>query len=143
MVTQGNISINTKLTIPLYELSFRFSRSGGPGGQHVNRSETKVELLFDVTNSPTLDELQRVKIRKELGHLIDQKGVLHLTSEETRSQHQNRDLVVARFQFLLQEALRPRKKRKRTRPSAGSIQRRLDQKRRRSKKKQDRKRVDW
>lgn len=143
MVTQGYLIINSSLSIPLYELSFRFSRSGGPGGQHVNRSETKVELLFDVANSPSLDESQRVKLQKQLGHLLDQSGVLHLVSEETRSQHQNRELVIARFQFLLQEALRPRKKRKRTRPSAASIQRRLDQKQRQSKKKRDRNRVDW
>lgn len=133
-----SIAITRSLSIPLEELEFRFSRSGGPGGQHANRSETRVELLYDVARSPSLTEVQRELLSERLDRLIDQDGVLHLVSSESRSQHQNRQAVIARFVALLQEALRPRKKRRATRPSRGSRERRLEEKRRHSVKKRGR-----
>jgi ribosome-associated protein len=138
-----SIIVNGELTIPLSEFAFRFSRSGGPGGQHANRSETRVELLFDVGRSPSLTDVQREKILTRLGHLIDKEGVLHLTSDSTRSQTRNRGEVVARLQALLREALRPRKKRRPTRPSRAAKARRLEEKRRQSKKKRERQRPGW
>jgi len=143
VLTQSHIQINKQLSIPLYELTFRFSRSGGPGGQHVNRSETRVELLFDVEHSPSLDQMQREKVLARLGHMIDKNGVLRLVSEESRSQHQNRESVIARFQNLMQGALRPRKKRQATRPSRAAKQKRMDEKRRQSQKKRGRSTTDW
>ncbi len=79
-----------ELRLPLGELRFRFSRSSGPGGQHVNRSETRVELLFDVLNSPSLTDHQRTRILNRLAGQIDGEGVLHIFSSTTRSQAENR-----------------------------------------------------
>lgn len=143
MTDQDALTIAPGLHIPVTELQFRFSRSGGPGGQHVNRSETRVELLFDVANSPSLSDVQRERILARLDHVIDQEGVLHLTSSESRSQHQNREAVIARFRNLLQAALRRRKVRRPTRPSLAAVERRLEEKRRRSVKKKRRERSEW
>ena len=140
MNDEMTIRISQQSSIPLQELVFRFSRSGGPGGQHANRSETRVELLFDVGRSPSLAESQRERILTRLSHLIDKDGILHLVSGSTRSQHQNREEVIARLKSLLMEALRPRKKRRPTRPSRSARQRRLESKRRQSAKKRDRRR---
>lgn len=125
------LQIDDQVSIPLGELRFRYARSGGPGGQHVQRTETKVELLFDVANSPSLNDEQRLRLIDRLGSRVDSEGVLHLTSQAGRSQLDNRKDVVERFQHLLAAALRPRKKRRATRPSAQARQRRLDAKRRR------------
>jgi len=135
------LHITPSLTIPADELRFRFSRSSGPGGQHVNRSATRVELLFDVVHSPSLTDEQRDRIRYRLAPYIDAKGVLHLTAESSRSQWHNRREVVARFQQLLQDALRPQKPRRLTRPSAAARRERLENKRRRSAIKRLRRRV--
>ena len=140
MIGKDLITITDHLSIPLGELVFRFSRSGGPGGQHANRSETRVELLFDVGRSPSLTDTQRKRILAELSRLIDKESMLHLTSDESRSQHQNREATIARFRVLLQSALRPRKKRHPTRPSRASKARRMEAKRRQSAKKRDRRR---
>lgn len=141
-MSQDAITITKSLEIPAAELHFRFSRSSGPGGQHANRSETRVELLFDVGNSPSLSQDQRERIMTRLGHLIDGEGVLHLVSSESRSQHQNRVSVIARLQSLLQSALRPTKKRRPTRPTRAAKAKRLEEKRRQSAKKRDR-RSGW
>ena len=93
-----DIVINSNLTIPSSEINYRTTRSGGPGGQHVNKAETQVELLFDVTHSPSLDEAQRQRILSQLKNLIDQDGVLHLVAQSERSQLRNREIVTARFQ---------------------------------------------
>jgi ribosome-associated protein len=138
---ENMVHITDTVSIPMSELSFRFARSGGPGGQHVNRSATQVELLFDVTNSPSLSEAQRRRVLRRLKSRLDTEGVLHLVSQETRSQHRNREEVVARFQELMRDALRIRKKRLRTRPSRAARERRLEQKRRRSEKKRRRRPV--
>ncbi len=140
MIGKDSITITNHLNIPLDELVFRFSRSGGPGGQHANRSETRVELLFDVGRSSSLTDTQRGQILTELSRLIDKEGMLHLTSDASRSQHQNREATIARFRVLLQGALRPRKKRRPTRPSRAAKARRMDEKRRQSAKKRDRRR---
>ena len=120
------------LVIPLSEIHFQFSRSGGPGGQHVNRSATQVELTFDVAGSPSLDEAQRSKIIRKLKTYIDSRGTLHLTSQTTRSQHRNRAEVIERFQHLLQQALHIPKPRRPTRPPPQVKAQRLAAKRRRS-----------
>jgi len=124
--------INLNVTIPLAELKFRFVRSGGPGGQHVNKSATQVELTFDVVDSPSLSDAHKQRIMAALKNSIDRDGVLHLASQSTRSQWRNRQDVVARFQSLLRGALRPRKKRRPTRPTAASQDRRLEKKKRHS-----------
>jgi len=126
------IDISEAVSIPLSELAFRFSRSSGPGGQHVNKSETRVELLFDVANSPSLTDAQRERVMRRLSSRIDGAGVLHVTSQATRSQKQNRDLAIERFTRLMQKALEPPKKRRRTRPTRAAKERRLRAKKRRS-----------
>lgn len=121
--------ITTELAIPQAELHFRTSRSSGPGGQHVNKTESKVELLFDLAQSPAVTEGQRLRLQEELRSWLDNDGVLHLVSEEYRSQYRNREAVVARFIDMLRYALRPRKVHKRT-----SVPRRVKEQRLQSKK---------
>jgi ribosome-associated protein len=130
------------IDIPLSELHFRFVRSRGPGGQHVNTSSTQVELLFDVISSPSLNETQKARLLDKLASYIDKEGVLHLSSQSTRSQHQNRQDIIARFQRLMQAALRVPKKRRPTRPTAASRERRLEAKRRRGQLKRMRQQAD-
>lgn len=137
----GQIVIGSELVLPESELRYRFSRAGGPGGQHVNRSETRVELLFDVAGSPSLTEAQRARLLSRLAGYIDGDGVLRLVSAATRSQLENRADVTARFQALLAAALRRRKRRVPTQPSAAARQARLDGKRARSRIKQARRPV--
>jgi ribosome-associated protein len=124
--------IDDQVSIPLSELDFRFSKSSGPGGQHVQKSSTRVELLFDVANSPSLSERQRLQALERLAGYIDSAGVLHLTAQSERSQLRNREEVVARFQHLLRGALRPRRRRRSTAPTLAARERRLREKRLRS-----------
>ena len=130
------LHISDSLQLPLHELRYRYSRSSGPGGQHVNRTESQVELLWDVRNSPSLSKTQRHRIEQALAHRIDKEGVLHLTSGERRSQLQNKRAVTERFVELLQEALKPHKKRIHTTPSRAAKEKRLQEKRHHSEKKQ-------
>lgn len=102
------LPITDDLAIPWDELRFRYARSGGPGGQHVNKTETQVELLWDVRHSPSLNEAQRQRLLAALRHRLDSEGVLHLVSGATRSRERNREQVVARLVQLLQQALQPR-----------------------------------
>jgi len=132
---EHSLFINDQLQIPTSELSYRFSRSSGPGGQHVNRSETRVELLWNVRQSPSLDDTQRQLLLDALHKRIDEEGVLHLISGETRSQVRNRKTVTDRFVALLHHSLRPRPKRKKTRMSRSQKAKRREQKQRRSEKK--------
>jgi ribosome-associated protein len=135
------LHINHQVHIPLSELSFRFSRSSGPGGQHVQKSSTRVELLFDVANSPSLTDAQKARVQRRLSSHVDSLGVLHLISQSERSQWRNRQEALERFQTLMREALKRRKHRKATRPTAASRERRLRQKRRRSEIKRSRGKV--
>ena len=132
-MSEGNeLAINERVKIPLAELRYQFVRSSGPGGQHVNRSATQVELTFDLANSPGLSDEQRARARAALKSYVDQDGVVHLASQTFRSQLQNREDVTARFVELMRRALRVPKKRRPTRPTAASKERRLESKRRRS-----------
>lgn len=136
------IAINDWLAIPASEIEFRFSRSSGPGGQHVQRSDTRVELLFDVGQSPSLSDQQRARILSRLGNQIDSEGILRVVSSATRSQLENREEAVRRFQALLASALRERKRRLATKPSAAAREARLSEKKVRSKHKASRRKVD-
>ncbi len=145
-IAPTKLAITHDLAIPLTELTYRFSRSSGPGGQHVNRSETRVELLFDLAHSPSLSDTQRDRLLTRLGHYVDSEGTLHLFSSLTRSQLANREDVTARFQALLRAGLHERKHRLPTQPTAGGRERRLRAKRRRSAIKQTRRTApgdDW
>lgn len=136
------ITITPSLSIPTQELEFRFSRAGGPGGQHVNTSATKVELRFDVAGSPALTPAQKARIVEALDSYIDSQGILHLTAAGERSQYQNRQEVLERFRRLMAGALRPRRRRIPTRPRPEARERRLREKRRRAEVKHMRRRVE-
>lgn len=126
------ISIGDRVWIPRAELRFRATRSGGPGGQHVNTSSTRVELEWEVDASPSLSDEERARVRERLANRIDGSGVLRIAASEHRSQHRNREAAVERFQQLLIEALHVPKRRKATRPTRASREQRLGAKRRRS-----------
>ena len=138
MDTERLVPINEAVQIPLAELSFRFSTSSGPGGQHVNKSATKVTLLFDVANSSSLTEEVRERLLKRLANRIDKEGVLQLQVQSSRSQYRNRDTAVSLFQQLLADALKKQKKRRRTKPSAAAKEKRLSEKKLRSERKRER-----
>jgi ribosome-associated protein len=123
--------ITPHVRIPRAELQFRTSRSSGPGGQHVNKVETRVELRFDLLASPSLDEVVRARLLDELRPWLDDAGILHVVSDAYRSQYRNREDATARFVALLQHALRPRTPRKPTRIPRGVREARLQDKRRR------------
>jgi ribosome-associated protein len=135
------LRVTEEVAIPLSELGFRFSRSGGPGGQHANRTETRVELRFDLACSPSLSEEQRERALQRMTPYLDNQGVVHLVSESTRSQLRNRQEVVERFQNLLREGLKVPEKRYPTRPTRASHEKRLQEKSRRSEIKEQRRRV--
>jgi ribosome-associated protein len=126
------LQINDSLWIPRAELTYRATRSGGPGGQHVNTTSSRVELAWDVGASPSLTDEQRARIQEKLANRINGEGVLLMSASDERSQHQNRELVTARFAELVAQALVVPKKRIRTRPSRASKEARLDEKKKRS-----------
>ena len=140
MPDASDLQITGTVAIPLSELRYQFSRSGGPGGQHVNRTETQVELTFDVRATTSLDESQRARVLGRLGSSVDSRGVLHLTCQTTRSQSRNRAEVTERFQRLLRQALHVPRSRRATRPHRAAVERRLQEKRRAGMLKQERRR---
>jgi ribosome-associated protein len=137
-MNEDMIIINEQVRIPAAELQFRFSTSSGPGGQHANRSATRVTLLFDVVQSPSLDESTRARLLQRLATRLDKEGVLHIDVQESRSQYRNRATAVLRFQLILANAIKKPKKRRKTKPSWAATERRLAQKKQRSQRKQER-----
>jgi ribosome-associated protein len=126
------LRVNDDLFIPRSELTYRATRAGGPGGQHVNTSSTRVELFWDVAGSPTLTDHQRQRILSRLANRISQEGLLQLSDAGTRSQHRNREAVTERLAELLAEVLVVRKPRKKTRPTKASRERTRQAKERRA-----------
>lgn len=135
------LRVTPELAIPRAELEYRASRSGGPGGQHVNTSSTRVELLWNVAASPVLSEPQRARIREKLKGRIDQEGTLRVVASTQRSQLQNRQEATERLRLLLAEALRVPKHRKKTRPPRAAKEARLRAKKRRAETKSGRRPV--
>jgi ribosome-associated protein len=138
MPDMGFLDVSPDLRVPLAELEFRASRSGGPGGQHVNTSSTRVEVTWDVAGSPALSEEQRQRLLGRLASRLDGAGRLRLVSSSTRSQLRNREDVTERLREVLAQALVVPKTRKRTRPPRAAKAARLESKRRRSATKRDR-----
>jgi ribosome-associated protein len=130
------LQILAKLAIPVSELRFRTSRSGGPGGQNVNKLETRVELTFDVSGSLSLTEDQKQAVFSALSSRIDSHGILHISSQKSRSQWENKQVTIQKFTELLRAALKPRRKRVKTAPTRSSKERRVQAKKKHGQKKQ-------
>ena len=129
---EGVVRITPSLSIPVSELQFRFSPSGGPGGQHANKVSTRVELRFDVAGSQSLGPRQRARLLDRLGPEI------RVVADDERSQLRNRQAAVRRFSERMAEALHVEKVRRPTRPSRGAKERRLAAKRQLSERKRNR-----
>jgi ribosome-associated protein len=135
----GNeLQITPQVSLPLTELDYRASRSGGPGGQHVNTSSTRIEVWWDVARSPSLTDEQRNRLLRRLASRLDSEGRLRLVSSGSRSQLRNLEDVTERLRDVVAAALAVPKKRKPTKPSRAAKAARLDAKRRRSAAKQRR-----
>lgn len=132
------IQITDDLAIPDEELSFQTSRSGGPGGQNVNKLETRVTLRFDLAGSPSLTEEQRERLRERLATRVTKTGELRVTSQKHRTQAANREASVERFVELLKEALAEEAPRRPTKMPKAAKRRRIQAKRRRGKVKKER-----
>jgi ribosome-associated protein len=132
MSDESVLEITPDLRLPLSELDYRASRSGGPGGQHVNTSSTRIEVWWDVAGSPSLTDEQRGQLLQRLGPRLDSTGRLRLVSSGSRSQLRNREDVTERLQSVVAAALAVRKKRKPTKPSRAAKAARLEAKKRRA-----------
>ncbi|NPA94199.1 MAG: aminoacyl-tRNA hydrolase [Thermodesulfobacteria bacterium] len=133
------IKISNKFSIPEHEIHFIFSRSSGPGGQNVNKVNTKATLRFDLDGSRAFPPEIKRKLRRRLSSRINQKGILTLSSDRFRSQRANREDVLQRFIQLLEEGLKEKPVRKKTTISRAAKERRLRQKHHRSQIKKARK----
>jgi len=136
-----DLLITNRLLIPAAELQWRFSRASGPGGQGVNTTDSRVELLFDVEQSLVLGEFRRQRLQQQLGtRLVD--GCLRVVVAEQRSQWQNRQLAMMRLAELLRQGLKPPSPTRRaTRPGRGAVKRRLDAKKLRGQQKRNRRKI--
>lgn len=127
------------ITALLSECTYQTAQSGGPGGQHANKVETQVTLRFSIPESEGLAPWQKERLIQQLQPRLTKDQVLLVNSNDTRSQHRNKELAQKRFLTLIRQALRPPKVRKKTRPSRRANQKRLDAKKRRGDKKKWRK----
>ena len=131
-----SIQVTRSVSIPRSEIELRFSRSSGPGGQHAQKSDTRVEAVFDVERSEALSEAQKRRVLAKAG------PVVRAVAQDERSQWRNRELALERLADSLREALKVRRRRRATRPSKAAVERRLEQKRRRSQLKRRRRGLD-
>lgn len=128
------LRIDERLSIPLAEIELRTSRSSGPGGQHANVTASRVEAVFDIGASASLDDAQRARLLERLGPVVT------AVAQDARGQSRNRDLALERLAAKIAAGLRVRRKRRSTRPTRASRQRRLQQKRQRGERKRGRQR---
>lgn len=128
----ARIFVAMRLRIPENEMVFRATRAGGPGGQHVNKASTRMEVLWDLEHTAVLTPEERARVRTRLARRIDANGFLRVAADERRSLLQNRAAALSRLHDLVDQARRAPKPRKPTRPTAASRQRRLERKKRRA-----------
>ena len=131
------LDIGGGIVIPASEVELRASRSGGPGGQHANKTASRIEAVFDVRASPSLTPAQKDRIAGRLGPRVT------AVSQDSRGQARNREIALERLRDRLARAIVPRKHRRPSKPGRAADQRRLDAKRRRSERKRDRRRPDY
>ncbi|MCK5564048.1 MAG: aminoacyl-tRNA hydrolase [Planctomycetes bacterium] len=141
MTIPENISINKEVEIARVELVFRYDRSSGPGGQNVNKLNTKVTLVFNVAGSESLSAYQKKRITDRLSSRINKAGEIMVVSQKSRSQSANKEDAVGRLAVLLAGALKVQKARRKTKPTRASKERRLKAKKQRSEIKKDRSRT--
>lgn len=139
-MSDDGIVVSPTLTIPAAELTFRATRAGGPGGQHVNTSSTRIELLWDVTHSSVIADDVRARLLEKLASRLDAAGMVRVVASDRRSQSQNREAAAERLAKLVRQALVVQRKRRPTRPTAASREQRLVEKKRRGERKRDRRR---
>ena len=142
-MTEGGAVVRPDLVIPRHELVFRASRAGGPGGQHVNTSSTRVELLWNVRRSRVLTEDERDRVAARLASRLDAEGTLRIVSSEHRSQARNREAAVERLAEVVRKALHVPRSRRKTRPTKSSVEKRIQEKKQLSSKKRERRRRDF
>lgn len=130
--------VNDRIAIPRGELVFRASRAGGPGGQHVNTSSTRVELLWDFARSVAIDDTTRATLATKLAARLDSEGQVRIVASSKRSQLQNREAAETKLAELIREALVVRKARHKTRVPRGAVEERLQEKKLRAGRKKDR-----
>jgi ribosome-associated protein len=119
------IELSHGISIPLSEIEFRFVRSSGPGGQHVNKTSTQAQIRFDLLNSPSIPESERHWMMKRLATKLDSDGGLQVSSQEYRSQLRNKEDAIEKLTLMLNAALERPKKRKPTRPTRGAKESRI------------------
>lgn len=134
----SGLVVTSRVTIPEAELSESFAKSGGPGGQHVNKTSTKVELRWSIATSEALSEDDRAWLLERLASQLTSDGELLITAADERSQSRNRSEARRKLAATVREGLVRPRRRRRTRPTKGSIERRLQEKRRRAEVKQSR-----
>jgi len=135
------LNVTPTLSIPRTELQYRATRSGGPGGQHVNTSSTRIELLWDLNGSRVVTDEQRERLRTRLAPRLDSEGMVRVVASDHRSQGQNREAADGRLAALIRHALHVPKKRRPTKPTRAAKEKRLSEKKKQSDKKRNR-RVD-
>jgi len=138
MTRPAAIALTPTVQVPLGELRFQASRAGGPGGQHVNTSSTRVELWWDVAASPSLSAEERERVLSRLASRLTEDGQLRIVAGSTRSQAQNKAEAIERFREIVARALAVPKRRKPTKPGRAAKERRLAEKRQRSERKRQR-----
>lgn len=135
MSVDGPVVVNSTISIPRHELQLRATRAGGPGGQHVNTSSTRIEVVWNVAESRALNDEQRARLVEKLGSRVDGQGNIRVVASAYRSQARNRDDALDRLAELVRRSLAVPKARKKTRPSKASKEKRLLAKKQRSEKK--------
>jgi ribosome-associated protein len=137
-VADNSLYVNGTLSIPRHELDVRVSRSSGAGGQHVNKTSSRVEIFWNITGSPTLTDDQRARLQEKLASRLTSEGSIRVVASDMRSQTRNREIAEERLADLVARSLIIPRKRKATKPTKASKEARLNSKRRHSNKKRER-----
>jgi ribosome-associated protein len=138
MGAEDGVMVSESIVIPSAELTYRASKAGGAGGQHVNTSSTRIELLWNVRTTLVLSEAERTRVTEKLSTRIDGEGFIRVVSSARRSQLQNREAAEVRLAELVRGALVVQKKRRPTKPSKGAKEARLNEKKQRGETKRQR-----